>query len=265
MICVESVKSMINLTGKTILTGAAGRVGAETARLAVASGASVILCDVNLQGLQNLHHHLASLGRGSIVSIEADATTEEGIDYLLSMSLKEVENITSAVHSAYPTSPAWGKPFEELKAEFLNQDLVMQLGGAILFSKKIISYFLKQGGGDLIHISSIQGLSAPKFAHYEGTSMSSPIEYSAIKSGIISITRWLAKYYANNNIRVNCVSPGGIIDKQPGLFVEKYRASCTNIGMLEPMHVANAILFLLSSESIAVNGHNFVVDDGWHL
>ena len=69
--------------------------------------------------------------------------------------------------------------------------------------------FLRQGGGDLVHVSSVQGVQAPKFDHYEGTQMSSPIEYAAIKSGIISITRWLAKYHANKGIRVNCVSPGG--------------------------------------------------------
>ena len=60
--------------------------------------------------------------------------------------------------------------------------------------------------------------------------MSSPIEYSAIKAGIISITKWLAKYYKNKNIRVNCISPGGISDNQNEEFIKKYRNSCTNIG-----------------------------------
>ena len=55
---------------------------------------------------------------------------------------------------------------------------------------------------ELIHISSIQGISAPKFDHYLNTEMTSPIEYSAIKSGIISITKWLAKYHKNQNIRL---------------------------------------------------------------
>ena len=74
--------------------------------------------------------------------------------------------------------------------------------------------FLKQKVGNLILISSIQGTQAPKFEHYKNLNMTSPIEYSAIKSGIISITKYLSKYYKNKNIRVNCVSPGGIDDKQ---------------------------------------------------
>ena len=95
--------------------------------------------------------------------------------------------------------------------------------------------------------------------------MNSPVEYAAIKSGIISITRWLAKYFANQGIRVNCVSPGGILDGQPQVFLERYRQSCTNIGMLTADQVASAIVYLLSPQSAAINGHNMIIDDGWSL
>ena len=83
-----------------------------------------------------------------------------------------------------------------------------------MFSQSAVSLFKEQGYGNLIHLSSIQGVSSPKFHHYNGTKMVSPIEYSAIKSGIISITKYLAKYCGGNNIRVNCISPGGISDNQ---------------------------------------------------
>ena len=108
-------------------------------------------------------------------------------------------------------------------------------------------------------------LQPPKFDHYQGTSLTSPIEYSAIKSGIISITRWLAKYYKNQNIRVNCISPGGILDHQPISFLEKYRNSCTNIGMLNAKDLVSTISLLLSSQSRAINGQNIIIDDGWSL
>ena len=95
--------------------------------------------------------------------------------------------------------------------------------------------------------------------------MTSPIEYAAIKAGIISITRWLAKYYSNQSIRVNCVSPGGIIDNQPEQFISRYRESCTNFGMLKSEQVSSAIIFLLSPEGEAINGQNLVIDDGWSI
>ena len=95
--------------------------------------------------------------------------------------------------------------------------------------------------------------------------MYSSLEYSVAKSGIISMTSWLAKYYKNKNIRVNCVSPGGILDQQPQSFLEKYRNSCTSKGMLEPTDVAGTVLFLLSDQSKYINGQNIVIDDGWSL
>lgn len=95
--------------------------------------------------------------------------------------------------------------------------------------------------------------------------MGSPIEYAAIKAGIISITRWLAKYYANQNIRVNCVSPGGVLDNQPKDFLQRYRKSCTNIGMLSAEQIAAVVVFLLTPDAAAINGQNIIVDDGWTL
>ena len=257
---------MMDLSGKTILiTGAAGRIGSATARLAVDAGADVILSDIAGDRLNKLEQDLISISTNKIFSVEADITSEEGIDHLLTQSCQCVNAITSAVHSAYPTSQGWGARFEELTARYLNQDLSMQLGSAILFSQRILAHFKRFGGGDLVHVSSIQGVRAPRFDHYEGTEMTSPVEYAAIKSGVISITRWLAKYYANQGIRVNCVSPGGILDEQPAAFLERYRQSCTNIGMLSADQAASAIIFLLSPQSGAINGHNLVVDDGWSL
>ena len=259
----------MKLLGTSLLiTGAAGRVGSATARLALAEGAQIILSDISEKKLEELKIELDSLGYGKVHSIKSDVTTEDGIGKLLVTAQRFSEHRISAVHCAYPRSAGWGESFEQSKFEYICNDLSMQLGGAILFSQKIINLFREQGGGNLIHISSIQGIRAPKFDHYKGTSMTSPIEYAAIKSGIISITRWLAKYCANQNIRVNCVSPGGIRDNppvQPDAFLARYRESCTNIGMLDPDLVASAIVFLLSPSSLAINGQNLIVDDGWSL
>ena len=116
-----------------------------------------------------------------------------------------------------------------------------------------------------MHVASIQGVAAPKFEHYEGTSMVSPIEYSAIKSGIISITRYLSKYCKGESIRVNCISPGGIFDNQPSVFLEKYNSACLNKGMLDASDINGTVIYLLSSMSQYVNGQNIIIDDGWIL
>ena len=95
--------------------------------------------------------------------------------------------------------------------------------------------------------------------------MHSAIEYAAIKSGIISITRWLAKRYRQQNIRVNCISLGGILGQQPKSFLTRQRNSCNSKGMLNVKDVAGALLCLLSNPYQFVTGQNLVVDDGWSL
>ena len=79
------------------------------------------------------------------------------------------------------------------------------------------------------------------------------------------MTKYLAKYYKNKNIRINCVSPGGINDNQPNEFIKNYEASTLNIGMLDPEDISNTVEWLVSEKSRAINGQNIIVDDGWSL
>jgi NAD(P)-dependent dehydrogenase (short-subunit alcohol dehydrogenase family) len=260
----ESMKGL--LSGRNLLiTGGAGRIGSAVARAAFSEGANVVLADIAINRLNDVVNSFAPGGQGRVHVVVADVTTKAGINGLIDQAVAAVGPLTSAVHSAYPISAGWGTPFEELQDSFLNEDLAGQLGGAILFSQQILRHFQENDGGDLVHVSSIQGVCAPKFQHYQGTTMTSPIEYSAIKAGVIAITRWLAKYHSNQNIRVNCVSPGGILDKQAPAFLERYRDSCANIGMLSGEQVASAIVFLLSPAAEAITGQNLIVDDGWSL
>ena len=254
-----------NIKNKTILiTGAAGIIGSTLAREASDLDANLILTDINEDKLDRITKELQSKNK-TVHSIHVDLSSKSGIELLMKRILSKFNKIDSAIHCQYPKSSGFGDSFEELKEHNLYNDLNMQLGIAILFSQRMMMQFINQGHGELIHISSIQGVQSPKFKHYENTNMSSPIEYSAIKSGIISITKWLAKYHKNKNIRINCVSPGGIKDNQINEFTNKYREDCTNIGMLSPQDISTAILFLLSPAAKAINGHNLIVDDGWTL
>ena len=244
------------------ISGAAGRLGSVFARAVVHAGGRIVLGDVD----ESKGHALEKeLGKNNAIFVYVDLTKPDSIDQFILEGVGRFGKVDSAVHSAYPHSSQWGTPFEDLKPEGLTKDLFQQLGGAILFSQRIIAHFRRQGGGVLIHISSIQGVAAPKFHHYGGTAMISPIEYSAIKAGIIAITRYLAKYCKGQNIRVNCISPGGILDKQPESFIQMYRNDCLSKGMLNAEDVTGTLIFLLSDASRYMNGQNLIIDDGWVL
>ena len=248
---------------KTILiTGGAGRMGTDLGTSLLKEGHNVILGDLNKSKLLKIKKKIKSK---NLLLFAADLSKKVNIDKFINFGLKKFKKIHGAVHCAYPRSKKWGKKFEDLEDKYLNQDLQNQLGGTIIFSQRIMKIFLKQKVGNLILISSIQGTQAPKFEHYKSLKMSSPIEYSAIKAGIISITKYLSKYYKNRNIRVNCVSPGGIEDNQSNIFKKRYKSSCNSKGLLNEGDVTKLISFLLSRDSKYINGQNLIIDDGWSL
>ena len=92
-----------------------------------------------------------------------------------------------------------------------------------------------------------------------------PVEYAVIKSGLIHLTKYFAKFFKGQHIRVNSLSPGGIQDAQPKAFLEAYRGVCLNQGMLDKTDLVGSLLYLLSDLSRCVNGQNLIVDDGFTL
>ena len=251
------------LKNKTIaISGSTGRIGSAFVRAVVQNNANVVMGDIDEKAGNSL---VKELGKDRTLFVPADLVNPSEIDNFLKAGIKKFNTIDACVHCAYPRSEQWGKRFEDLQPEFLAADLHKQLGGTILFSQRVLKKFSQQGFGNLIHISSIQGVAAPKFDHYEGTQMVSPIEYSAIKAGVIAVSRYLAKYYKKKNIRVNCISPGGILDNQPDIFLDRYRNSCSSKGMLDAQDLCGTLLFLLSDHSNFITGQNIIVDDGWTL
>ena len=141
----------------------------------------------------------------------------------------------------------------------------MNLGGYFLTSQFFAKYFYEQGYGNIINLASIYGVIAPRFEIYDNTPMTMPVEYAAIKSGLIHLSKYMAKYFKGKNIRVNTISLGGIEDKQPEAFLKAYKEFCLNKGMLNPNDIAGTLIYLLSDLSKFVNGQNIVVDDGFTL
>lgn len=122
-----------------------------------------------------------------------------------------------------------------------------------------------QGYGNIINVSSVCGVMTLRCEIYEGTGTTTSVEYAAVKSAVINLTRYLAQYLKGRGIRVNCVSPGGIFDNQPESFLEKYNARGNSKGMLEGEDVAGTVVFLLSHDWQYITGQNMIVDDGFSL
>lgn len=245
-----------------IITGAAGRIGSGVAKNIISQGGRVVFVDTDKVGLKKI---VAGLDNNAFLVTIADAGSPDEVDRCINGAVEKFGRIDAAIHCAYPRSLGWGNKFESVQKEHLNEDLTSHLGGAILFSQRILEFFSQQGFGNLIHVSSIMGVVTPRFENYEGMDMTSPIEYTAIKAALIAVTKYLAKYYKGKSIRVNCISPGGILDNQPELFKKRYRSCCHDKGMLDVEDIIGTALYLLSEESRYVTGQNIIVDDGWSL
>jgi len=146
------------------ITGGCGRIGSALAEDLLKLGYKVLLGDVNKSKLLKIKRKAKST---DIEVFAADLTVKKNIDRFISFGQKKFKKIDSAVCCAYPMSEGWGSKFENLEEKFLKQDLYNQLGATIIFSQRIMRHFLKLKKGNLILISSIQGIQAPKFEHYK--------------------------------------------------------------------------------------------------
>jgi len=116
---------------------------------------------------------------------------------------------------------------------------------------------------NIINISSIYGMVAPTPGLYNDLKKESPVNYWVAKAGLIQLTKELAVRLAYKNIRVNCISYGGVEGRADEDFKKRYGQFCPAGRMLRRDEVYGAVSFLLSKGSSGLNGHNLVVDGGW--
>jgi NAD(P)-dependent dehydrogenase (short-subunit alcohol dehydrogenase family) len=173
--------------------------------------------------------------------------------------------IDAVVNNAYPRNKSWGKKLEDVAYDDFCENVGLHLGGYFLVAQKFALYFRANGGGNIVNMASIYGTQTPRFELYAGTEMTMPVEYAAIKSAVIQLTQYFAQYFKADAIRCNSLSPGGIRDHQPQVFLKKYGSYCGTKGMLDPGDIVGALIFLLSDSSRYMNGQNLIVDDGFCL
>lgn len=255
------------LEGKIIfVVGACGRIGKELCRAILKNKGIAVLADINEKALKDLKEELHKEFDQELLSLKLDITSKESLNDAILKTEQKYKKIDAFVNSSYPCGKNWGKtPYYELSYEELCENLNLHLGGFILASQEFVKYFKKQGYGNIINLSSIMGVYAPKFENYKNTSMQSSLEYSVIKAGINHLGVWLAKELFNTNIRVNTLAAGGILDNQPQIFLDAYRKCCASKGMLEASDLCGTLVFLLSDASKFITGQTLVVSDGWGL
>lgn len=241
-----------------IVVGAGGLLGASIVSSLHSRGIEVVAVDISPEKAEERIR-----GYGCNVPVQA-------CDITSSAQVKEIfdrhPESTGLVNASYPRNKAYGAKFLDVKGDDFNENISLHLGSAFLIMQEAArSYLDNNREFSLLNIASIYGVIAPKFDVYDGTKMTMPVEYAAIKSAILHLTKYVSKFVSRSDFRVNSISPGGIFDSQDELFLNAYKAHTHGTGMLMPSDFLDVIYFLLSSESRYITGQNIIVDDGFTL
>jgi NAD(P)-dependent dehydrogenase (short-subunit alcohol dehydrogenase family) len=262
------MKLQSSLGGKVvIITGGAGMIGRSFVREVVEQGGTAIIADVDEnEGNKVLSELQADLDVSRIEFIKVDINHIESVQDMVERVLGKYQKIDALVNNAYPRNKNYGRKFEDVEYVDFCENINLHLGGYFLVSKEISKVMVRQKNGVIIFIASIYGFMAPRFELYENTDFTSPVEYSAIKGGVLSLTKYLASYLGKHGIRVNALSPGGVHNNQSESFVNQYtKKVIVGPRMAETQDLAGALTFLLSDSSRYVTGQNIVVDGGWSI
>ena len=244
---------MLNrLTDKIIIiTGGNGLLGKAIIERLTSEGAFCINLEINLE--TNL----------DLSQVYCDITDSESIDKALALVFSNFPKVDGLVNNAYPRTKDWGNKFEEIELNSWKQNVDWQLNSYFYLTQKVAIQMSLINNGSIVNVASIYGLVGPDFTIYEGTTMTMPAAYSAIKGALINFTRYVASYFGPQQVRVNAISPGGILDNQNEVFVANYCKKVPMRRLGNPEDIAPTVAFLLSDDSKYITGQNIIIDGGW--
>ena len=264
---MTSLQSLMNLQDQTaIITGAAGKLGVVICSTLAEQGANLILVDREVANLERLASELSNRWSVVILYFGCDLDCEEERDELIHQVKGGHQNLTILINNAAfigdSALQGWTTPFEQQSLDSWRRAIEVNLTAAFHLCQAFTPELAASEVGSIINIASIYGEFGPDWRLYSGVQMGNPAAYGVSKGGLIQLTRWLATTLAPN-IRVNAISPGGILRSQPPSFTEKY-SNRTPLGrMATEDDFRGAIAYLASNLSSYVTGQVLRVDGGW--
>lgn len=261
------IKKKYNLIGKNcLITGAAGLLGVEHAKAILEVGGNVILTDINIEKLERLQRKLNKEFKKKTKVFYMDVSSEESIINVVKSLNNSKTKIQVLINNAsFNHTPSLRKNENDLENFTLkkwNEEIQVGLTGVFLCTKHFGQMMKKNNYGSIINISSDLSIISPDQRIYNNKYFYKPITYSAIKTGIIGLTRYTSTYWSKYNIRCNALSPGGIYNKQNKSFVKKLIKLIPLSRMANKNEYKSAIQFMASNESSYMTGHNLVIDGG---
>ena len=270
------IQEKFDLTGRVaVITGGVGLLGAEFCRTLAEAGAAVAVVDLNASASQAVTDSLTNSGYKAL-ALPTDITQPDSVNVAVEKILSTFGRLDILVNSA-ALDPKFDPEainkgitpgaFEDYPLDLWNSALNVNLTGMFLMTQACVKPMIEQGKkGSIINICSTYGLNGPDQRIYikEGKRVAfKPIYYTVTKAGVMGFTKYLATYYAETEIRVNALTPGGVFNNHEDYFVKNYSAKTILGRMAKKDEMNGALLFLASEASSYMTGNNVVVDGGW--
>ena len=257
-----NVKELLSLKGKVILvTGGAGLYGKCIVEGLAEAGGTVITASRNLENGKKVAQEFRRGGL-DVHAMRVDQADHQSVMALKEKIQKEFGKLDVFVNNAV-SRPMQGydAPLEQFA-----ESMRVNATGMFDILREMADLIAQSGGGSIVNISSMMGMFGPDLSNYEGTDMSKdlPPDYFFHRGGLINLTRYLARVFADKNIRANCISPGGLFNNQPERFVRNYSKKVP-VGRLANNDDIKGLVVLLASDASAyINGENILMDGGMH-
>jgi len=246
----------LKLEGKVALVTGGGRgIGREIALLFAQEGADVVVCDVNVEIARATQKDIEALGRRSM-SFETDVTDFKKVEEMVNLVLDNLKRIDILVNNAGITRD---NLLLRMSEEDWDKVLAVNLKGVFNGTKAVSRFLIKQRSGKIINIASIIGIMGN----------AGQANYAASKGGIISFTKSVARELASRHVNANAIAPGFIqtpmTDKLGPAQRDVLLANIPLNRLGVAADVAQAALFLASSDSDYITGQTLVVDGGMSM
>ena len=277
MIKPTSYPEIFSLHGKTaVITGSSGLLGRKHSLALLELGATVVLTDIDYDGLKKARAELENVyGDQKVRALKMNVASEKSVTETASIISKDIGRVDVLINNAAinPTSSVIQSNKSPTRLENFDlaqwdKELSVGLTGAFLCSKVFGSRMAEDGGGVILNIASDLSVIAPdqRLYHEEGVQNNlqpvKPVTYSVIKAGLVGLTRYLASYWLDEGVRANALSPGGVYTGQDDKFVEKLTSLIPMGRMASEKEYVGAVQFLCSDASAYMTGQNIVIDGG---
>ena len=268
--------NLFRLNGKVVvITGATGLLGRKHAQAIACYGATPILLDLSQQAVDDLASELNKKYKVNALGFAVDITDEKSIKENAEWVFNKFGKIDSLINNAANNPKVEDSEkvnfsrLENFPLDIWYDDIAVGLTGAFLYAKYYGSKIVQSpNGGTIVNIASDLGLIAPDQRLYkqnnvpEGLQNVKPVTYSVVKSGLIGLTRYLATYWSEKNVRCNAMCPGGVENGQPDEFLQEVSQRIPMGRMAQSDEYQSTLLWMLSDASSYLNGAIIPVDGG---